>query len=106
MPKGKFGYGKGKGGILKRRRNSLVDVYEGIRKPAIQRLARRGGVKRIGGNTYDETRAYMKKLVEKIVQDAVIYCEHARRKTMYASDIIYAMKRHGIHLYHTDMKNK
>ena len=47
--RGKGGKGLGKGGA-KRHRKVLRDNIQGITKPAIRRLARRGGVKRIRFN--------------------------------------------------------
>ena len=35
-------------------------TVQGITKPAIRRLARRGGVKRISGLIYEETRGVLK----------------------------------------------
>jgi hypothetical protein len=55
--RGKGGKGLGKGGA-KRHRKVLRDNIQGITKPAIRRLARRGGVKRISGLIYEETRKY------------------------------------------------
>jgi hypothetical protein len=49
--RGKGGKGLGKGGA-KRHRKVLRDNIQGITKPAIRRLARRGGVKRISGLIY------------------------------------------------------
>ncbi len=46
--RGKGGKGLGKGGA-KRQRTVLRDNIQGITKPAIRILARRGGVKRISG---------------------------------------------------------
>jgi histone H4 len=46
---GKGGKGLGKGGA-KRHRKILKDNIQGITKPAIRRLARRGGVKRISAS--------------------------------------------------------
>jgi histone H4 len=46
---GKGGKGLGKGGA-KRHRKILRDNIQGITKPAIRRLARRGGVKRISAS--------------------------------------------------------
>jgi len=34
----------------------LCDIIQGITKPAIRRLAREGGVKRMSGLVYEETR--------------------------------------------------
>ena len=38
----------------------LTMMLRGITKPAIRRLARRGGVKRISGLIYEETRGVLK----------------------------------------------
>ena len=94
------GRGKGgKGGAGKRHRKVLRDNIQGITKPAIRRLARRGGVKRISGLMYEETRGVLKTFLENVVKDAVCYSEHARRKTVTALDVVYALKRQGKTLY-------
>ena len=72
---------------------------EGITKPAIRRLARRGGVKRISGLIYEETRGVLKVFLENVIRDAVTYTEHAKRKTVTAMDVVYALKRQGRTLY-------
>ena len=77
--RGKGGKGLGKGGgasshlvrprgsareltrdTAKRHRKVLRDNIQGVTKPAIRRLARRGGVKRISGLIYEETRGVLK----------------------------------------------
>ena len=58
--RGKGGKGLGKGGA-KRHRKILRDNIQGITKPAIRRLARRGGVKRISGLIYEETHQIFQK---------------------------------------------
>ena len=68
-------------------------------KPAIRRLARRGGVKRISGLIYEETRGVLKVFLENVIRDSVTYTEHARRKTVTALDVVYALKRQGRTLY-------
>ena len=77
----------------------LRDNIQGITKPAIRRLARRGGVKRISGLIYEETRGVLKVFLENVIRDAVTYTEHARRKTVTAMDVVYALKRQGRTLY-------
>ena len=88
---------------------------QGITKPAIRRLARRGGVKRISGLIYEETRGVLKVcrmftcstsndvivqvFLENVIRDAVTYTEHAKRKTVTAMDVVYALKRQGRTLY-------
>ena len=96
--RGKGGKGLGKGGA-KRHRKTLRDSINGITKPAIRRLARRGGVKRISGLIYDETRTVLKIFLENVVRDCVTYSEHAHRKTVTAMDVVHALKRQGRTLY-------
>ncbi|KAK2828049.1 hypothetical protein Q5P01_019083 [Channa striata] len=76
-----------------------VRCSPGITKPAIRRLARRGGVKRISGLIYEETRGVLKVFLENVIRDAVTYTEHAKRKTVTAMDVVYALKRQGRTLY-------
>jgi len=56
---GKGGKGLKKGGA-KRHHKVLRDNIQGITKPAICRLAHRGGVKRISGLIYEETHHVLK----------------------------------------------
>merc|ERR1712087_843839 len=75
------------------------DNDQGNTKPAIRRLARKGGVKRTSGLIYEETRGVLKVFLENVVRDAVTYTEHAKRKTVTALDVVYALKRQGRTLY-------
>jgi hypothetical protein len=52
-------------------------------------------VKRISGLIYEETRSVLKVFLENVIRDAVTYTEHARRKTVTAMDVVYALKRQG-----------
>ena len=96
--RGKGGKGLGKGGA-KRHRKVLRDNIQGITKPAIRRLARRGGVKRISGLMYEETRTVLKAFVQTVLRDSVTFCEHVRRKTITSMDVVQALKRNGKTLY-------
>merc|ERR1719198_5385 len=71
----------------------------GITKPAIRRLARRGGVKRVSGLIYEETRGVLKSFLENVLRDSITYTEHSKRKTVTALDVVYALKRQGRTLY-------
>jgi histone H4 len=97
------GRGKGSKGLRKgggkRHRKVLRNNIQGITKPEIRRLARRGGVKRISSLVYEETRSVLKTFLENVIRDAVTYTEHARRKTVTAMDVVYALKRQGRTLY-------
>ena len=96
---GKGGKGIGKVGGKRHAKKTTKNNIEGITKPAIRRLARRGGVKRISALIYDETRNVLRSFLENVVRDAVTYTEHARRKTVTAMDVVYALKRQGRSLY-------
>ncbi|MBN3315101.1 H4 protein, partial [Atractosteus spatula] len=91
--RGKGGKGLGKGGA-KHHRKVLRDNIQGITKPDIHRLALRGGVKRISGLNYKETRGVLKVFLENVT-----CTEHAKRKTVTAMDVVYALKRQGHTLY-------
>ena len=56
LGRGKGGKGLGKGGAKRHKKSSGRETIQGITKPAIRRLARRGGVKRISGLMYEESR--------------------------------------------------
>ncbi|DAA22648.1 TPA: histone cluster 1, H4j-like [Bos taurus] len=86
-------------GDAKRHCKVLGDNIQSITKPAIRRLARRGGVKRISGLVYEETRGVLKVFLENVIRDAVTYTEHAKWKTVTATDVVYALKRQGRTLY-------
>jgi hypothetical protein len=58
--------------LCDRHRMVLRDTIQGVTKPAIRRLARRGGVKRIIGLIYEETRGVLKLFLEKIIRDTVL----------------------------------
>ena len=97
---GKTGKVSGKAGAARRHQQAVTkDVIMGITKPAIRRLARRGGVKRISSLVYDETRQVFRAFLENVIRDSVTYTEHAKRKTVTALDVVYALKRQGRTLY-------
>ncbi|QRW16848.1 Centromere kinetochore component CENP-T histone fold [Rhizoctonia solani] len=79
--RGKGGKGLGKGGA-KRHRKILRD-----------------NIRRISGLIYEETRGVLKIFLENVIRDSVTYTEHAKRKTVTALDVVYALKRSGRTLY-------
>ncbi|KAI0593401.1 histone-fold-containing protein [Biscogniauxia sp. FL1348] len=108
-PRGGKG-GKGLGGKgarlavqgIKRHRKILRDNIKGITKPAIRRLARRGGVKRISGQIYDEVRVVLRDRLTHIIRDCVIYTEYRQRKTVTVNDVIHSLRRIGRPIYGFD----
>lgn len=86
-------------GKVRRHRRVLRDNLEGISKASIRRLARRGGVQRISGAMYPEVRGLLRSFLQKIIRTAVVYTDHARRKTVSVYDVIHALKHEGRTLY-------
>lgn len=98
----------GKGTVTPKRfrhANKRVSVIgtncDGLTRPAIRRLARRGGVKRISDDTYETAQTAQRLFLELVIRDAVLYTEHARRKTVTTLDIVYSLKRLGKTLFPT-----
>ena len=56
-------------------------------------------MKRISGLIYEESRGVLKSFLETVLRDAITYTEHAKRKTVSAFDVVYALKRQGRTLY-------
>ena len=91
--------GLGKGGAKRHRKVRRDHNLQGISKPTIRRLARRGGVKRISGLVYEETRSALKTFLTNLIYESITFTEHARRKTVITMDVVRALKRQGRALY-------
>jgi histone H3/H4/ubiquitin len=78
----------------KRHRKVLRDNIQGVTKGAIQRLAQVAGVKRISGLVYEEIRGVLKVYLENVLQNAILYTEHSRRRTVSVGDVEAALNRH------------
>ncbi|XP_061168613.1 histone H4-like [Saccostrea echinata] len=96
--RGKGGKGLGKGGA-KRHRKVLRDNIQGITKQPYAVL-----LAVVVSNVFpvSSTRKlveFLKVFLENVIRDAVTYTEHAKRKTVTAMDVVYALKRQGRTLY-------
>ncbi|KAM0688018.1 Histone H4 [Conglomerata obtusa] len=94
--RGKSGKGLGKGSAKRHRKQTPPS--DRISKPAIRRLARRGGVKRVGGAVYECVNRLARRYMEEVLQNAITYSCHAKRKTVSVMDVVYALKRQGVTL--------
>ncbi|KAJ6257695.1 glucan 1,3-beta-glucosidase [Drechslerella dactyloides] len=65
------------------------------RRTSLRRLVRRGGVIRMADSMYDTTRAIMKTFLPDVIHDAARYTVHARRTTITATDVVFAMRKRG-----------
>ncbi|XP_026476600.1 histone H4-like [Ctenocephalides felis] len=96
--RGKGGKGLGKGGA-KRHRKFFAIISKVLQSRLYVVLLAVARVKRISGLIYEETRGVLKVFLENVIRDAVTYTEHAKRKTVTAMDVVYALKRQGRTLY-------
>ena len=85
-----------------RRYRKKRNQHPNISTAGLRRMARRGGVKRIGTHVYPEIRNIMREFIETTIQDALRFTQHGNRKTVMAADIIYALKLRGRTLYGFD----
>lgn len=76
----------------KKHRKVLRDNIQGITKPAIQRMAYKGGVKSMSGLIYEEIRGIMSVHLNKVMSASITYMENDRRKTVKDVDVISALK--------------
>ncbi|CAD2214687.1 histone H4 [Angomonas deanei] len=96
MAKGKRSEAKGS---ARQQKKLLRDNIKSISRGSIRRLARRGGVRRLSGEIYEEVRRVLKSYVEDVVRTATSYTEYSRAKTVKASDIVSALRKKGQILY-------
>ena len=87
--------GRGRNGQRLKRHKSRGE-QPALCRPALRRLARRAGVKRINEGIYEEIPTAMRAWMGGIIRDAATFTEHARRMTVTVNDILYALKRNGV----------
>jgi len=97
--KGKLGKQASKGKAKRLTGKTAYKRGNQITKGALRRLARRGGVKRISNNSYDSVREFCDLMLVKVTRDSIVYAEAARRVTVTAMDVVYALKKNGKTLY-------
>jgi len=71
----------------------------GITKSDVRRVARRAGVQRTAKAMYNEARESLTEFLDKILNDATVYMNSARRKTVVATDVIHSLRRRGRIVY-------
>lgn len=103
LAKGSFdGHGMTKASFMKRHfhgRRVIFDAITGITKADIRRMARRGGVKRMSGLVHEEMLSVLEWFLRTLIRRSITYTEHARRKTVAAMDVVYALKSGGKTMY-------
>ncbi|RDH34871.1 histone-fold-containing protein [Aspergillus welwitschiae] len=88
----------------KRLRKILRNNIDGITRPSIRRLARRGGVIRISADVYPEVRKTVKNRLTEIIRQIILVMESSttpghERKLVRTQDVVFALNRMGHTLY-------
>ena len=83
----KAGHKKHAKGGAKRVRRVLRDNIQGITKPALRKLARRAGVKRISAPCYEDIRHVLKNNLQHWVHAATVLTNYRGQKTLDARDV-------------------
>jgi histone H3/H4 len=92
--------GKGKVGKKTIKRAEIKRTEKSsLTRGGIRRLARRGGVKRVAVGVYHEVRDFVDYFLNIVVRDAAVLSESAKRKTITAIDVVYALKKSGRTIY-------
>jgi histone H4 len=82
-----------------RRRRAHDDPLAGLTKPAIRRMARRGGIRRISSLMYGGVREVVRADMAALVADAMRFMAAARRSTISCADVKAAAAHRGLTLY-------
>jgi histone H3 len=82
----------------KRHRKVLRDNIQGITKPALRRVARRAGVKRLSGVVYEMLRNSLRGFLDRQVSAISAIAGHANRKTIESRDVVLGLKLNGVRL--------
>lgn len=84
---------KQEGGV-KKHKKLINDNIQGITKPAIKRLAHRGGVKFIASLVYEEIRGILKIFLESVIRQFTTITEHVHLNTITKKNVLMALGLH------------
>jgi len=79
----------------RRKLGQMENPIQGISKPAIRRLSKKSGISQMASSVCNDVREAITEHIEKVLKDALLYSEHANRKTVTLADVSYALKRQG-----------
>jgi len=80
-------------------KKTLKETSSGITKPDIRRLARKAGCQRVAMTLYEEAREVLTEFLNDILENAAVFTDHAKRKTVVTDDVIQSLRRRGKTVY-------
>jgi histone H3/H4 len=66
--------------------------FHGLKDSYIQKICHRASIKRISADLYSAIRQLAKLYTDAVLNQAIIYAEHAKRSTVLAIDIVFAVR--------------
>ena len=72
---------------------------DAISKPALKRLARRAGVKRLNSDVYPWARTLLKEFIESVITPAILHTKSRKQNTVRPRDVLKALQGQGIKMY-------
>ena len=82
--------------LLPQRGGRRRETIQKITKPALRRLMARGGVKRVQGLVWEQSRGLLTVFLDRLLGLAVTVTEHERRKTLMPRDVATGATHMGI----------
>ena len=65
----------------------------------LRRVARRGGVKRLGTAVAVDVQQVLRKYLREVLHDSIVVAEYNRRRTLMIGDVLHALHRRGTPMY-------
>ena len=90
---------KAVGGPVRFAKLSKRTPLEGITRPVIARIARKGGNQRISMGVFGPTRVQIEKFLTYTLQHAICHAEYSKRSTLTPKDLEKAYARQGRAIY-------
>ena len=83
------------------RKSNKTGNIKVVSEPAVRRLARRGGVKRISKEIYQETQNVAKEFLTKVLEKSCIYKDdrNPNAVTLEPGDVVRALRNMGMPIY-------
>lgn len=94
----KSGAQLGKGGG-NRSTKVIRDHLKNITKGDLRRIARRAGCERMAAEIYNQTREALRVFLQGVLNDTIVYTDHAKRKTVITNDVLHSLRRRNTIMY-------
>jgi histone H3 len=78
---------------------SKEPIYRAFKKPGIKRIARSAGVVRLHGWMYEAIRGIAKEYLYDVIENALIFMEYRKSRTLQYEDVKEALKRLGFRVW-------